>query len=152
MPPRFPTTSPPACGTPSGTPHGASQSSTWSNPTPDTRRPTPDGSLPRTPHHAHRPTAVSRARALAGAVAGRGLRRRAARRVRPPAVLHESAQPDPPHDSRVPREHQEAGPRLGPGALRLRAADRGDLALVLTRAGAAPRGVRLLPDLAALRG
>src|SRR5205823_6898588 len=72
--------------------------------------------------------------------------------IRRSRLLHEPAQPGEPQHGGIPREHQEAGTRLGAGARRLRAVGRGDLALLFARAGAAPGGLRLLAAVAALRG
>src|SRR3989442_3894327 len=127
----------------------------WSSPecprplTPDLR---PQGNLPRSARHADRPPRVRRARTPAGAVAGRLLAGRATRRVRRPDLLHESAQSGEPQHGGVPREYQEAGTRLRARARGLRPPGRGDLALLLARAGTAPRRLRLLAAVATLRG
>src|SRR5439155_19252344 len=127
----------------------------WSSPE-SPRPPTPDlrphGNLPRSARHADRPPRVRRARTPAGAVAGRLLAGRATRRVRRPDLLHESAQSGEPQHGGVPREYQEAGTRLRARARGLRPPGRGDLALLLARAGAAPCRLRLLAAVATLRG
>src|ERR1051325_5769826 len=65
-------------------------------PRPESRA--PHGNLPSPPRHPHRPPGVRRARAPAGAVAGRRLVRGAARGVRGAHLLHEPAQPGAPID------------------------------------------------------
>ena len=67
--------------------------------TPD---PTTHGNPSRAPDHPHRAPAVPRARPSPGPVEGRVERRRADRRVRRAALLHEPAQPGRPDDGRVP--------------------------------------------------
>ena len=82
------------------TPGPGSSWPTASRLTPD---PTSHGHPSRAPHHPHRAAAVPRARPPAGPVEGRLQRRRADRRVRRPAVLHEPAQPGGADDGRVSR-------------------------------------------------
>ena len=70
-------------------------------------------------------------------------RRRADRRVRRPALLHEPAQPGRPDHGRVPAEHPEAGARLGLRALRpTSCCIEGISRSLQPRAGAAPGGLR----------
>ena len=138
-----------ASSSPAGTPNIGSSWPTARRLTPD---PTTHGHPSRAPDHPHRAPAVPRARSPAGPVEGRIERRRADRRVRRAALLHEPAQPGGPDHGRVPDQHPEAGTRLGVRAQHLRRAHRGDLPELQPRAGAPPGGLGLFAALPAVRG